>query len=241
MSQARKSLANKWGIAIGSWLVFFILTSLSFNISIWEWQGDNGGNYKSSLDIISWIITGPISLGYASIILLIAKKQNPDFAFLFSGFKRFGVSLATYLVMIVFIILWMLLFIIPGIIACLRYAQTWYILSEDENISAMDAIRKSKEMMIGNKWKLFCLYFRFIGWIILCVITLGLAGLYVGPYMSVSCAKFYEDIKIENSAQKTDIKTSTTETILNETLDTKEKPKNLSENYNTENNNTEES
>ena len=59
--------------------------------------------------------------------------------------------------------------------------------------------------------------------------------------MSVSCAKFYEDIKIENSAQKTDIKTSTTETILNETLDTKEKPKNLSENYNTENNNTEES
>ena len=75
------------------------------------------------------------------------------------------------------------------------------ILSEDENISAMDAIRKSKEMMIGNKWKLFFLYFRFIGWIILCVITLGLAGLYVGPYMSVSCAKFYEDIKIENTAQ----------------------------------------
>ena len=59
--------------------------------------------------------------------------------------------------------------------------------------------------------------------------------------MSVSCAKFYEDIKIENSAQKADIKTSTTETILNEALDTKEKQKNLSENHNTENNNTEES
>ena len=89
----------------------------------------------------------------------------------------------------------MLLLIIPGIIACLRYSQTWYILLEDENIGPLDAIRKSKEMMVDNKWKLFCLYCRFIGWLILCIITLGLATLYVMPYMGVSCAKFYDDLK----------------------------------------------
>ena len=226
MSQARKSLANKWGIAIGSWLVFFILTSLSFNISIWEWQGDNGGNYKSSLDIISWIITGPISLGYASIILLIAKKQNPDFALLFSGFKRLGVSLAAYLLTVILIILWLLLLIVPGIIAILRYSQIWYILSEDENIGPLDAIRKSKDMMTDNKWKLFCLYFRFIGWIILCIITLGLAGLYVGPYMSVSLAKFYEDLKKETSIDSKDT------TIV---IDEKLEPEKINGNMNEEN------
>ena len=123
---------------------------------------------------------------------------------MFSGFKRFGVSLATYLLMSIFTILWLLLLIIPGIIACLRYSQTYYILSEDENIGPLEAISKSKEMMVGNKWKLFCLYCRFIGWFILCIVTLGFAGLYVGPYISQSCANFYNDLINDNLTEKID-------------------------------------
>ena len=165
MAQALKSLTGKWGVAIGSWLVFFILTDFQMG---WEWQGDDGGDYKVGLKIIALIIGGPLSLGYTTLILLISRNQNPDFAILFRGFKRFGVSLAAYLLMSIFIILWFLLLIIPGIIACLRYSQTYYILSEDKNIGPLDAITKSKEMMVGNKWKLFCLYFRFTGWFILC-------------------------------------------------------------------------
>jgi len=52
--------------------------------------------------------------------------------------------------------------------------------------------------MAGNNWKLFCLYFRFIGWFILCIITLGFAGLYVGPYFSQSRTNFYNDLINEN-------------------------------------------
>ena len=106
--------------------------------------------------------------------------------------------------MLIFIILWTLLLIIPGIIAFLRYSQTYYILSEDENIGPLDAISKSKEMMTGNNWKLFCFYCRFIGWFILCIITLGFAGLYVGPYLSVSRAKFYEDLITDNTGEQED-------------------------------------
>ncbi|MDP7026818.1 MAG: DUF975 family protein [Candidatus Marinimicrobia bacterium] len=201
MAQALKSLTGKWGIAIGAWLVFFILTDFQVG---WEWQGDDGGDYKIGLKIIGLLIGGPLALGYTTLILLISRNQKPDFAILFSGFKRFGISLAAYLLMAIFIILWFLLLIIPGIIACLRYSQTWYILSEDENIGPLEAITKSKEMMVGNKWKLFCLYFRFTGWFILCIVTLGFAGLYVGPYLSQSCANFYNDLINDNLIEKTD-------------------------------------
>ena len=195
MTQARESLTGKWAIPIGAWIVLLLLTNLGNDLFFWKWEREGGGNYQLTLNIITWIISGPLTLGYTAIILLIARNQKLDFALLFSGFKRFGVALATYLLMIIFVILWMLLLIIPGIIACLRYSQTWYILLEDKNISPLDAIRKSKEMMVNNKWKLFCLYCRFIGWLILCIITLGLATLYVMPYMGVSCAKFYDDLK----------------------------------------------
>jgi len=199
MSQALKSLIGKWGIAIGAWLVFFILTDFQMG---WEWQGDDGGDYKVGLKIIALIIGGPLSLGYTTLILLISRNQKPDFAILFSGFKRFSVSLAAYLLMSIFTILWFLVLIIPGIIAYLRYSQTYYILSEDENIGPLEAITKSKEMMVGNKWKLFCLYCRFIGWFILCIVTLGFAGLYVGPYLSQSCANFYNNLISDNLTEK---------------------------------------
>ena len=209
MTQALKSLTGKWGIAIGAWLVFFILTEFQIG---WEWQGDDGGNYKVALKIVGLIIAGPLSLGYTTLILLISRNQKPDFAILFSGFKRFVVSFAAYLLTSIFIILWLLLLIVPGIIACLRYSQTFYILSEAENIGPLEAISKSKEMMAGNNWKLFCLYFRFIGWFILCVVTLGFAGLYVGPYLSQSCANFYNDLINDNLIEKTDTEEKNQET-----------------------------
>ena len=67
--------------------------------------------------------------------------------------------------------------------------------------------------MVGNKGKLFCLYCRFIGWFILCIITLGLAGLYVGPYISVSCAKFYDDLKNDASDEKIEFDSKEEETV----------------------------
>ena len=209
MTQALKSLIGKWGIAIGAWFVFFILTDFQVG---WEWQGNDGGDYKASLKIIALLIGGPLSLGYTTLILLISRNQKPNFAILFSGFKRFGISLAAYLLMSIFTILWFLLLIIPGFVALLRYSQTFYILSEDENIGPLEAISKSKEMMVGNKWKLFSLYCRFIGWLILCIITLGFAGLYVGPYLSQSCANFYNDLINDNLIEKTDPDEKTQET-----------------------------
>ena len=57
-------------------------------------------------------------------------------------------------------------------------------------------------MMVGNKWKLFCLYFRFFGWFVLCILTLGLGFIVLGPYMSVSFAKFHDDLISDNMIEK---------------------------------------
>jgi uncharacterized membrane protein len=89
----------------------------------------------------------------------------------------------------------MLLLIIPGLIAAYSYSMTFYILADNKSMGALEAIKKSKEMMNGNKWKLFRLSFRFFWWMLLSIVTLGIGLLWLIPYMSVSFATFYDDIK----------------------------------------------
>lgn len=92
--------------------------------------------------------------------------------------------------------LWTLLFIIPGLIKSYSYRMVPYILSDNEDMSATEAITKSREIMNGNKWRAFVLDLSFIGWVFLSCITLGLVGIfYVAPYISATEAELYEAIK----------------------------------------------
>ena len=98
------------------------------------------------------------------------------------------------LLVTLYTVLWMLLFIIPGIVAAFRYSMTFYILAENPELSASEAINRSKELMDGNKWRFFCLGASFIGWIILTLFTLGIGNLFLNPYMQAAHAAFYRDI-----------------------------------------------
>jgi len=97
--------------------------------------------------------------------------------------------------MLIFILLWTLLLIVPGIIAAISYSMTFYIIADDNSIAAKEAIDKSKKMMDGYKWKFFCIGLRFFGLALLCVLTLGIGFLWLFPYIQVTVAKFYDDIK----------------------------------------------
>jgi len=114
---------------------------------------------------------------------------------IFQGFDNFGTAMGAYLLMILFVFLWSLLLIIPGIIAAISYSMTFYILADDSSIGAMDAIDKSKRMMYGYKWKYFGLGIMFFGLSILCILTLGIGFLWLVPYKQVTMAKFYDDVK----------------------------------------------
>ena len=96
-----------------------------------------------------------------------------------------------------FIFLWSLLFIIPGIVKAFSYALTPFILEERPELGANEAIDHSRAMMKGHKFDLFWLLLSFIGWGILCMFTFGIGFLWLAPYMQTSFAAFYEDVKAD--------------------------------------------
>ena len=95
-----------------------------------------------------------------------------------------------------FIWLWSLLFIVPGIIKAYQYRLVPYIMSENPNMNFKDAQAESARLMQGNKWKSFVLDLSFIGWDILSLLTWGtLEIFFVGPYKASADAALYESIK----------------------------------------------
>ncbi len=189
MEQARFSLRGRWRTAVITYFLYFLVTGLVrlvFSLT------GKGGIVAG--DILCFVISGPLSLGLAGFWLSISRGQDARVSQLFDGFDRFGTALSAYLLVLIFVLLWSLLLIVPGIIAYLSYSQTFFILADDKSLGPLAAIRKSKEMMQGNRWKLFWLWCRFIGWFLLSVLTCGIGFLWLGPYFNVSLAKFYDDI-----------------------------------------------
>lgn len=72
-----------------------------------------------------------------------------------------------------------------------------YILAEEPTISSKEALARSKQMMCGNRWRLFCLEISFIGWIMLAILTLGVGTIWLNPYMSATRAAFYRELTLE--------------------------------------------
>ena len=146
------------------------------------------------------IIMGPLGYGACKIFSRVARKETEEFKLetLFDGFKEdFARNIVTYLLMAIFEVLWTLLLIIPGIIKSYAYAMTGYILTDNPNIGANDAITKSRQMMRGHKWQLFCLDLSFIGWYIVGMLCLGIGLLWVAPYHEMARAHFYEELRTQ--------------------------------------------
>lgn len=173
-ARARASLSGQWGTAVAATVIFYALMSI--------------------LSCGALFISGPLFLGMAVLFLSIIRGRG-EVGQLFSGFQEFGRTLGAYLLMGLFVMLWLLLFIIPGIVMSYAYAMTYFVMADDSKIGPLEAIRRSKEMMRGHKWKLFCLYCRFIGWSLLALLTCGVGYLWLIPYMQTAMAHFYEDVR----------------------------------------------
>lgn len=118
-----------------------------------------------------------IRIGYARFNLDLVNDGEPNINNLFSYFSYWKTAICTALLKDLYILLWSLLFIIPGIIASYSYAMTGFILAENPELTAGEAISISEEIMSGNRWRLFCLHISFIGWDILCGFTFGIGNL----------------------------------------------------------------
>ena len=145
--------------------------------------------------VLAICVTGPLALGSCYIYLDLARGMEPDVNVLFAGFQRFVDTLVLTLLISVFTFLWSLLLVVPGIIKAISYSQAYYILAEHPEMSGKDALDASIAMMDGHKMDYFVLMLSFIPWMLLCLITCGIAVLYVGPYMETTFVNFYEAIK----------------------------------------------
>lgn len=209
-AQARERLDGKWG-------TFVLMTFLMYVISaILQIPGSVGDLLKvlspenaltsesmSSISLVLSLLALPLGWGLTVSLLRNHREESVDIENLFDGFRRgryVRVFCALFLVNL-FTFLWALLLIIPGIMKAFSYALTPYILLDEPELTAKQAIARSSEIMQGRRWKLFCLYLSFIGWGILSVLTFGIGFLWLLPYMNASFAAFYEDARAEYEAE----------------------------------------
>lgn len=208
MRQAREALEGNWAMAVVGNILYqlLVMSVVSFVIAMAMFaagysavSNENPALIASVVSqiglIIQGLLQGALLVGFCSFFLVIVQDNETRLECLFTGFKRFWTALGAYFVSTLFIMLWSLLFLIPGIIAVFRYAMVYFILADDPSAGPIEAIRRSKEMMKGNKWKFFCLQWRFFGWALLCLFTCGVGHLWLIPYMQTTMAQFYEDVK----------------------------------------------
>ena len=208
--QARAHLQGSWGLSIGvavvACLLGGLLTGMSFipEISYWKqldfsetWEIREGlriGFKNGIFGLASFLLGGVLQLGYARFLLRQHDGKPTEFNDLFSQFDRFGTGFAQHFLRSLYTLLWSLLLIVPGIIAALSYAMTPFILEEHPELTANEAIRRSKELMRGHKTDLFILELTFIGWSLLCILTLNLGHIALNPYKNAAYAVFYREI-----------------------------------------------
>ncbi len=207
---ARECLRGNWAIMIAAFVLIGIITiavmipyyaesiSAAFrNLA----GGDSSTDMPTGITplyfltlIAQYLISPALTIGSCMMCLRLIRTRQAEINDLFKGFriilKAFGAAFMVGL----FTLLWMLLFIIPGIIAAYRYSQVLYILADHPEMGIFDAIRLSKAMMAGAKFKLFCMHLSFIGWGLLSLLTLYIGMLWLVPYISVSTSAFYEDV-----------------------------------------------
>lgn len=155
---------------------------------------------------IAYFVLGSIvGVGYAKFNLNLIDRREATFGNLFAYFSAWKRTAIASLLRTLYILLWCILFVIPGIIAYYSYAMTDYILAEEPSLSASEAIERSKMLMDGNRWRLFCLNLSFIGWDLLCALfTFGIGYLWLTPYKRAAIADFYREISDTRPVPETD-------------------------------------
>ena len=211
-AQARERLDGKWGTFV---LMTFLMLVIQTILQIPGYIGSlleilSPENVLASLSFsnisnILSLLALPLSWGLTVSLLRNHREESVDLENLFDGFRggRYTRVFCALFLVNLFTFLWALLLIIPGIMKAFSYALTPYIIMDEPELTARQAITRSCGIIEGRRWKLFCLYLSFIGWGILSILTFGIGFLWLAPYMNASIAAFYEDARAEYEASRT--------------------------------------
>ena len=139
----------------------------------------------------------PLEVAFLNIFRKLLVNGDTNMVGNLFNFSNYWKKIGGMLLMGILTFLWSLLFIIPGIIKAFSYAMTPFILDENPELGASEAIHRSRMMMKNHKFDLFWLYLSFIGWFLLCCITCGIGFLWLTPYIDTAKAAFYEEVKAD--------------------------------------------
>ncbi len=146
--------------------------------------------------ILSTVLLVPLDIGVTSYFLKLVRGKQTNIGDTFNGFRyNFGSNVMLGLMSMLKIMLWSLLFIIPGIIKAYSFAINYYIKLDHPEYDWKTCLSESERMMKGNRCRLFCLQMSFIGWMIVGTLCRGLGTLWVDAYQRTSIALFYEELK----------------------------------------------
>ena len=214
-ARARENLRGMWPVAIGVAAIAYLLGGLMFGAQFFpelkteftttdlealrSFEFDRINTHMrvgniNAIGLVGFILGGVIQLGYGQFLLKQHDRQEPAWNDLFSQFHRFGQGFAQKFLRGLYCFLWGLLFVIPGIVKAYSYAMTPYIMAENPDMRAQDAIRASMQLMDGHKGELFWLRRTFIGWDLLAALTLNLGHLALNPYKNAAEAAFYREL-----------------------------------------------
>ena len=145
------------------------------------------------------IICGIATIAYNKYVLNFVRDGKMDYNDILNCIKEKWLNiLVAELLVGILIFLASLLFVIPGIILALAYSMVTYLVVDTE-LSSVDAMKKSREMMKGYKWDYFVFGLSFLGWLILLPFTLGILAIWLIPYMTVAEAIYYDRLKAKNN------------------------------------------
>jgi uncharacterized membrane protein len=165
---AKEGLQGKRGQSIGAMFIYLLLSAIP-------------------------LCSPALLVGYHKYNVSLIRKEQTSAGDVCEGFSFFGKALWLSIISSFFIFLWSLLLFVPGIIKAFSYSMAPYILGDNPQMTAREALRESKKLMAGKKGKLFWLGLTFIGWSLVGIITLGIGFIWICPYIQATYAAFYNE------------------------------------------------
>lgn len=200
---ALAALKGNWAQAVLATVIYMAVAS---SVGIWGEMADPqlfpAGVIllmTGSTLLVSILVLMPLEVGFYNTYKELLRKGDRAVTanMVKLAFATYGRNVLGMFLVGLYTLLWMLLFVIPGVIKAFSYAMTPFILADNPELSANQAIDLSRAMMKGRKFDLFWLVLSFMGWILLSILTLGVGLLWVIPYMYTAMASFYEDVKAD--------------------------------------------
>lgn len=177
---ARGALSGRWPAAVLAFFVYYIMTATIpallaelMPFASYTYYAEAIGeslNVSYVQNLYTFVLSGAFSVGLCSFLLAFFRRKDGNPAHIFNGFEIFPKAFCLYIVQSFFIFLWSLLFIIPGIVAAVRYSQAFFILADDPGKGVMQCMRETRILMNGNKGKYFLLMLSYVGWTFLSVL-----------------------------------------------------------------------